>query len=408
MKRFTGILIPLLIACLFVTNVQAARIKGVALYKPLGGDYLGCSYQTQVTDFFEALNEGGWTGNYVAYWNFNVSDSPVGTAEDLVRDTNNNQTYKNFFSVAHSSASRWQTDEFATVAARNNRVAYYRDTLHWNENYLVPWGTAPGPYYIDLRDTGIQNLIGGCAADTAMFMFVGCNSYSLRAYFCRNLSDYGQAFVGSPSTIPSDLACNAVNWATRQLSCQLWDESFPTLFDNSIGETVPYLAGVQLDGWGGNRLNVTKDCQNWAVSFFGPWYFDGAVHWADVGEDERSKFIVRKYNSFAHLDRPDTVAVVSGRGSDGTGIIRAYSLQVDGSGVLWDVVEVDNWGKKTVSKPAIPGRPENWDEIVALDDRSIEEPGTPGGTDVFELVPEQAPFQRDSGPARCFRVFSPA
>jgi hypothetical protein len=186
--------------------------------------------------------------------------------------------------------------------------------------------------------------------------------YACRSTFCKdawgsfNSTDSGGSYFGYPIDIANSIACEDLDIMVRTLACEDFDSTMLendilTAYAQSSGEGIMY-------GNQENAFNPAVSCHSWDAAFAGVAAWGGEIHWIAKDEQRYSQYIIEGVDAMG--GRPETLCVVNGRGSDGTGVYRSYSASVPQRRYL-RVRELDDMFVVTTSDWVMWGdAPGNW------------------------------------------------
>lgn len=219
---------------------------------------------------------------------------------------------------------------------------------------------------VGLSNAGIQAYVGPAASDNGIMLVYACHSA-----FCKDAFGWygnptaGGTYFGYPIAVENGVACSDRDRMTRAMACDNYEA---TGIENDVltayGRTS--YQGV-LSGNSRNSWNPAISCKSWDAVFESVDARGGRLTWVAVGEQTHSQYLVEGVNNIG--DRPDTLAVVDGRGSDGALVRRSYGVDVPGYRYL-RVREIDDLFVVTSS---------DW---IAMDSSAGNGPDIAPGTEV--------------------------
>ncbi len=260
----------------------------------------------------------------------------------------------------------------ACVARCNQLVSTYGFTHGYSEGsdiwrYPLEEGTTHERWVIFITPTGVANHLAPYASSWFMLL----------AYYCFS-GTWAYAWLGGqPGVIdcPSmlgfdedvDLRDSAHSYftAVNTLGCELFSSEGRR---SCVGDIpLPTSGDPVILGWRENGIEpYGRGCWNLAGRWLHASAYCGEVRMACVSEDSASTYFV--------IADGDTVSQFAGRGTDGYGRLRCYSVAVPPGASAFTCLEVDGLGRRTYSDwftwQAESGI---WEDLEPLDDMTMEE-----------------------------------
>lgn len=196
------------------------------------------------------------------------------------------------------------------------------------DQYCIDYGDTNfviNDHIVGLTYHGIESLLAPASNSNGMKLIYACRStFCKEAWGSFNSTDSGGSYFGYPIDIANSIACEDLDLMVRTMVCEDYDS---TMLENDILTAYAQSSGEGiLYGNQENSFNPAVSCHSWDVAFAGVAAWGGEIHWIAKDEQRYSQYIIEGVDAMG--GRPETLCVVNGRGSDGTGVYRSYSASV--------------------------------------------------------------------------------
>lgn len=215
---------------------------------------------------------------------------------------------------------------------------------------------------IFLRPSGIENLLTPNSDSDGNKLVFACYSYiSKNSWGDFSSYDEGGSFFGYPTSIDATTACEDLDKMSRVMACEGYASS--GLENNIIFAYNETWGDGILSGNENNSFNPAVSCNSQDLEIVGVEAWAGEIRFVIQDEERWSQYLIEGVDQIG--DRPDTLAIINGCGTDGVGTFRTHSASVP-QRRLMRIIAYDNcclttvsdwiqWEKKTENRHIEPG-----------------------------------------------------
>jgi len=291
-----------------------------------------------------------------------LSDDPECTFLYLKQNgaSQKNQWYKTHGS--HRSYRGFQSDHFSTTAARDlQMVAMAGADIDTSYAYFDTY-THEGGAVIYARDSAISEYLASQLPWNAFIYGGYCNSwYTFDDWGIPEASmSEGKSMVVTSIAIGKTTNCSNIADLVADMGC--WN--FPSTGHQLDDAFRNGIWNMSIVGWQQAQWVDNYDCWLWKGKVIYAAYVDGEARVVYFDED--------KYSMYYVIAEGDTLYSTPGLGSDGNDLIRCHSFPCEyQSGMV--IVEVDDYGTETWSKPLRQESNEHWNYWQQFHNQSLDE-----------------------------------
>jgi len=293
-----------------------------------------------VDDTLSAAFERFDITDYWIYIDETISDSPSATFPTWAQQV---PGARFILGETHGNEEGFVPALWLTTAARE---AAYQNYLGWIDAVDMEKIVQNGHPAIFIFDTAIEKYFGREMDQDALLVLLYCYSDALKMTWLHRLGSgsKGRSFLGYGAETQNTQCYNL-----RKIITGFGCLRFPSNSGNldEVHDDTWFMAAY---GNFQNRMSCRESCWDWAAKFVDVGAGNGHYYWSALNESAASRYVLRGYVSISGFDRPDTITIVSGMGTNGYGRVRSYAYPVGRQYVFGDIVEIDAQGVLTPSR----------------------------------------------------------